>query len=97
VPDIESKTSNPFLSTASAALPLRGTNQTRSTQMTLLAAGKGAIEIIPRIIIEATCTTCGPLQDYSEILEFVNSACAHTRNTGHVVVLNGTVDIPHGK
>ncbi len=94
--DIESKTSNPFQSTASAALPLYRMCQTRTTHITRLAGVKGSMETVPRIIIEAMCMNCGPLEDCSDILEFAKLACAHTSKTGHVVVLNGTVDIPNG-
>jgi hypothetical protein len=50
--------------------------------------------VIPRVIIEATCTTCGPLDGHEEGAEGINLARAHTEATGHIVVLSGTSDIP---
>jgi hypothetical protein len=46
-----------------------------------------------RLIIEAACTTCGPLDEQSGGLALVLAAREHTEVTGHVVVLNGTTDI----
>jgi hypothetical protein len=46
-----------------------------------------------RLIIEAACTTCGPLHEQSGGLALVLAAREHTEVTGHIVVLNGTTDI----
>jgi hypothetical protein len=46
-----------------------------------------------RLIIEAACTTCGPLDGQSGGLALVLAAREHTEVTGHIVVLNGTTDI----
>jgi hypothetical protein len=61
--------------------------------MTTVAESQRPSDLPARLIIEAICTTCGPLEDISEGLEVVNLACAHTSTTGHVVVLNGTTDV----
>lgn len=46
-----------------------------------------------RLIIEALCATCGPLGDgHVEGLSPVRSSTA-----GHVVILNGTSDLPEGR
>ena len=49
----------------------------------------------PRLVVEAECPTCGPLaDDHSDGLSVVQFALSHTAETGHIVVLNGTTDIP---
>ena len=48
-----------------------------------------------RLIVEAVCPQCGPLT--TGPLEGITSlllAQKHTAETGHVVVLNGTIDLP---
>ena len=48
-----------------------------------------------RLVIEAQCSTCGPIwSDRPDQIEPVQLALEHTRSTGHVVVLNGTTDLP---
>jgi hypothetical protein len=47
-----------------------------------------------RLIIEAICTTCGHLDEQSGGLALVLAAREHTEVTGHIVVLNGTTDLP---
>jgi hypothetical protein len=50
-----------------------------------------------RLIIEAECTTCGPICDEPEGgISLVRLALAHSAATEHVVILNGTTDVPHG-
>lgn len=49
----------------------------------------------PRLVLHADCTTCGRLNgDEDNALTVVEIALDHTGATGHVVVLNGTTDIP---
>jgi hypothetical protein len=46
-----------------------------------------------RLVIEAECSRCGPIS-VGENTGFghIDAALAHTAQTGHVVILNGTVD-----
>jgi hypothetical protein len=49
-----------------------------------------------RLVIEAECTTCGPICDETEDgISIVRLALAHSAATGHVVILNGTTDLPY--
>jgi len=49
----------------------------------------------PRLIIEALCSTCGPLHDQlPEGLSTLRLAMQHSSALGHVVILNGTTDLP---
>ncbi len=49
----------------------------------------------PRLIIEALCAICGPLDDeHAEGLSTVRLALKHSSTAGHVVILNGTIDLP---
>lgn len=49
-----------------------------------------------RLVIEAECTTCGPICDEPEGgISVVRIALAHSAATEHVVILNGTTDVPH--
>jgi hypothetical protein len=49
----------------------------------------------PRLVLDAECTTCGPVcdSDANPIL-VPQLALDHTSHTGHIVVLNGTTDFP---
>jgi len=48
-----------------------------------------------RIVIEAECSRCGPiLPAQDEGLRTLEAATAHTNSTGHLVILNGTIDAP---
>jgi hypothetical protein len=48
-----------------------------------------------RLIVEAICPVCGPLiQAPAEGIFPLVLAQEHTASTGHVVVLNGTTDLP---
>jgi hypothetical protein len=48
-----------------------------------------------RIIVEAECSSCGPIfQTQNEALQTLEAATAHTTSTGHLVILNGTIDAP---
>lgn len=49
----------------------------------------------PRLVLHAECTTCGRLnrEEYNP-LSVVDVALDHSEGTGHIVVLNGTTDIP---
>lgn len=50
---------------------------------------------MPRLIIDATCTTCGSIDTpNNKALLVPEMAMRHTSTTGHVVILNGTVDDP---
>lgn len=52
----------------------------------------------PRLVLHADCTTCGRLNgDEGNPLTVVDIALDHTDGTGHVVVLNGTTDLPGEK
>ena len=49
----------------------------------------------PRLVLHADCTTCGRLnREDDNPLSVVGIALDHTDGIGHVVVLNGTTDIP---
>lgn len=48
-----------------------------------------------RIVIEAECSSCGPIAHNTTAgLDIIRNAARHTAQTGHVVILNGTVDRP---
>jgi hypothetical protein len=50
---------------------------------------------LARLVIEAECTTCGRICDENgEGISTVRLALAHSGATGHVVILNGTTDLP---
>src|SRR5215469_1477681 len=50
---------------------------------------------LSRLVLYADCTTCGRLNGCEDNpLTVVDIALDHTDGTGHVVVLNGTTDIP---
>jgi hypothetical protein len=50
-----------------------------------------------RLVIEAECTTCGPICDDTENrISIVRLALEHSTATEHVVILNGTTDVPYG-
>lgn len=54
-----------------------------------------ALHEAPRLVMHADCTTCGRLnRDDDNPLSVVDVALDHTDVTGHVVVLNGTTDLP---
>ena len=49
----------------------------------------------PRLVLHADCTTCGPVCDtHGDVGLISRSALDHVAQTGHVIVLNGTADIP---
>jgi hypothetical protein len=49
----------------------------------------------PRLVLHADCTTCGRLnRDDDASAAVLELALDHTDGAGHVVVLNGTTDIP---
>jgi len=52
-----------------------------------------SVQRTARLVIEAECSTCGSI-DIAEGLLLVQTALAHTVSTGHVVILNGTTDLP---
>src|SRR5437879_3982939 len=47
----------------------------------------------PRLVLQPDCTTCGCLTD-ERGYSVLKVALDHTAQTGHVVVLNGTTDLP---
>jgi hypothetical protein len=50
---------------------------------------------LPRLVLHADCTTCGPVCDQESDADWVSKAAlAHVAQTKHVVVLNGTADLP---
>lgn len=52
-------------------------------------------QYVPRLIMDANCTTCGPVENSSNNPASIPElAMRHTAATGHVVILNGTVDDP---
>jgi hypothetical protein len=49
-----------------------------------------------RLMIEAECTNCGPICDEpKDRISMVRLALAHSTATRHVVILNGTTDLPY--
>lgn len=52
----------------------------------------GSADVAVRLIIEAECSRCGPILNGG--LEAIEKATTHTLSTGHIVILNGTVDAP---
>src|SRR5947209_6373470 len=49
----------------------------------------------PRLILEAQCTICGPVSDVESDANIITTtALLHVARTGHVVVFNGTADVP---
>ncbi len=49
----------------------------------------------PRLVLHADCTTCGRLNgEEDDPRSVVDVSLDHTGGTGHVVVLNGTTDLP---
>ena len=52
----------------------------------------------PRLIIDALCTKCGPVGTSVSPWSVQRAAARHATKHGHVVILNGTVDVadhPH--
>ena len=48
-----------------------------------------------RLVVEAECSCCGPIEGSTTPgLQSVQAAVRHSAETGHVVILNGTVDRP---
>lgn len=48
-----------------------------------------------RLVVEAECSCCGSIHgNTTPGLESVQAAVRHSAETGHVVILNGTVDRP---
>jgi len=48
-----------------------------------------------RLIIDANCTTCGLIDNLSDDPFMVQDAAVqHAAETGHIVILNGTADLP---
>ena len=56
----------------------------------------GANSSKPRLVVDAHCPACGFLNDDQQADGFLNISLAleHTSAHGHVVILNGTTDIP---
>jgi hypothetical protein len=48
----------------------------------------------PRLILHAECPSCGFVGENAHGASAVQLALAHSASTGHVVVLNGTTDLP---
>jgi hypothetical protein len=48
----------------------------------------------PRLVLHADCTSCGRLHIDDGSVRTPRLALEHTLRTGHVVVLNGTTDLP---
>jgi hypothetical protein len=49
----------------------------------------------PRLVLHADCTACGRLNGEDDDPFGVSQlALDHTNSTGHVVILNGTTDMP---
>jgi len=48
-----------------------------------------------RIVVEAECSSFGPIfQPQNQALQTLEAATVHTTSTGHLVILNGTIDAP---
>jgi hypothetical protein len=48
-----------------------------------------------RLIIDANCTTCGQLDEArTDPFRVPQVAFQHAAQTGHVIILNGTADLP---
>ncbi len=47
-----------------------------------------------RLILEMNCTTCGPMHPLVQPFLIPALAMRHAKSTGHVVILNGTADLP---
>ena len=48
-----------------------------------------------RVVVEAECSSCGPIfPTQNEALQTLEAATAHTTSTGHLIILNGTIDAP---
>lgn len=47
-----------------------------------------------RLVLEMNCTTCGPLRHVVQPFLVPALAMRHAKSTGHVVILNGTADLP---
>lgn len=79
-----------------------GHKLSRSLQSVRVAFGdlrhgeSDAVDARPaRLIIEAQCAICGPLDDQcNDGLSTVRLAMGHSSALGHVVILNGTADLP---
>jgi hypothetical protein len=52
-----------------------------------------ANEGVPRLILNAFCTTCGNICEEDESIALAQFALDHVAATKHVVVLNGTADV----
>jgi hypothetical protein len=52
-----------------------------------------ANEGVPRLILNAFCTTCGNISEEDESIAVAQFALDHVATTTHVVVLNGTADV----
>lgn len=52
---------------------------------------------IPRLIIDALCTRCGPVGTTVSPWSVQRAAARHATEHGHVVILNGTVDVADGQ
>ncbi len=62
---------------------------------TAIAAMGTLAQLSARLVIEAECTTCGRVCDEAtDGMSTVQLALTHTAATGHVVILNGTTDLP---
>lgn len=56
------------------------------------APGKSTL---PRLVLHADCTTCGRVCEVDSDATLISQfALTHVAETGHIVVLNGTADIP---
>lgn len=58
------------------------------------AVATGGAERTARLVIEAKCSTCGVLGNEADGSSTLGIVIAHTRATGHIVILNGTCDAP---
>ncbi|GEM_PF-6295471 len=52
-----------------------------------------AKEGMPRLILNAFCTTCGSICEEDQSVAVAQYALDHVAETEHVVVLNGTADV----
>jgi hypothetical protein len=73
-------------------------NSAQSLPRVIAPAASPAIDMktqrSARLVIEAECTTCGRVDDEADGMSTVLLALEHTVGTRHVVILNGTTDLP---
>jgi len=67
--------------------------QRRSTAQTSKSLN-GSSSAQARLIIDANCTTCGRIDNATNPFRVPQVAFQHAAKTGHIIILNGTADLP---